>query len=168
MSTCRKVEKRKVRERGVEVRMERGMVMAQIPRIHLEAAHRDQVGEADEVVVVEEDEVVVKAAEVGEGEEGEQIRVVEDIRTLLGRGDMIKRCPGWGQYRAEGTHTLHNDHSSINITCNTNRAMNAPSLDQRAVLIYNVHAKWYVLQWCPLPLLPLDPTNMAWPWHYLG
>lgn len=105
--------------------MERGMVMAQIPRIHLEAAHRDQVGEADEEVVVEEDEVVVKAVEVGEGEEGEQIRVVEDIRTLLGRGDMIKRCLGWGRCRAEGTHTLHNDHPSINITCNTIRATDA-------------------------------------------
>lgn len=81
--------------------MERGMVMNKIARIHLEAAHRDQVGEADEAVVVGEDEVVVKAVEVGEGEEGERAKEVEDIRMLLGPGDMIKRCLGWGRYRAE-------------------------------------------------------------------
>lgn len=80
------------------------MVVDKIPRIHLEAADRE--GEAVEAVVVEGEEegvpVVVKAAV---GEEGERVKVVEDIRMLRGRGDMIKRCLEWGQYRAEGTHT---------------------------------------------------------------
>jgi len=119
--------------------MERRMVMAQIPRIHLEAAHRDQVGEADEEVVVEEDEVVVKAVEVALGEEGERTRVVEGIRMLLGRGDMIKRCLEWGRYRLEarvGQIYIHYIRSfQHHHYMQYHQSDKCTSLEQRAVLI---------------------------------
>ena len=121
--------------------MERGMVMNKIPRIHLGAAHLDRVGEAAEAVVVVGGEeegvpVVVKAAV---GEEGERAKVVEDIRMLLGRGDMIKRCLGWGRYRLEarlGQFYIHYIRSfQHHHYMQYHQIYRCTSVDQRAVLI---------------------------------